>query len=129
MSLECLTTSDYIAIIGIAVGAILAIIGIIVEIIGGRCLRIATNIKNTAKNTGAGSIQQAQSIHNGLDDITVIKLSQEVSQNEIQNATAPIVAKIREHIIENLDKYIRFEIQDDGCLYVIYGDSEDEVSE
>ncbi|MCL2408896.1 MAG: hypothetical protein FWC96_04685 [Oscillospiraceae bacterium] len=67
MNFECLTTSDYIAIIGIAIGAVLTIIGIIVGIIGGKSLRIASNVKNSAKNTGAGSFQQAQYIHNGLD--------------------------------------------------------------
>ncbi|MCL2408897.1 MAG: hypothetical protein FWC96_04690 [Oscillospiraceae bacterium] len=54
-----------------------------------------------------------------------------ISQNEIQNATAQIKPKIIEHIVRDLDKYIRFKIDGDGNLFVIYGESEskDEASE
>jgi len=57
------------------------IIGIIVGIIGWKSLSAATRIKNTVK---AENVQQAQIIHNGLDDYAVIRLTKETTQEELE---------------------------------------------
>ena len=67
-------------LIGI-VGAIVGIIGIIVGIIGLKNVTTAIKIKNSIK---ADTVQQAQIIHNGLDDYAVIRLSRETTQEELK---------------------------------------------
>ena len=62
------------------------IIGIIVGIIGWKSLSAATKIKNSIKTGDASNIQQAQVIHNGLDDYAVIRLSRETTQEELKKA-------------------------------------------
>ena len=57
------------------------IIGIIVGIIGWKSLSAATRIKNSVK---AENVQQAQIIHNGLDDYAVIRLTKETTQEELE---------------------------------------------
>lgn len=57
------------------------IIGIIVGIVGWKSLSAATRIKNTVK---AENVQQAQIIHNGLDDYAVIRLTKEMTQEELE---------------------------------------------
>ncbi len=57
------------------------VIGIIVGIIGWKSLSAATRIKNTIK---AENVQQAQIIHNGLDDYAVIRLTKETTQEELE---------------------------------------------
>lgn len=58
------------------------IIGIIVGIIGWKSLSAATRIKNSVK---AENVQQAQIIHNGLDDYAVIRLTKETTQEELES--------------------------------------------
>ena len=62
------------------------IIGIIVGIIGWKSLSAATKIKNSIKTGDASNIQQAQVIHNGLDDYAVNRLSRETTQEELKKA-------------------------------------------
>ena len=57
------------------------VIGIIVGIIGWKSLSAATRIKNTIK---AENVQQAQIIHNGLDDYAVIRLTKETTQEKLE---------------------------------------------
>ena len=67
-------------IVGI-VGAVVGIIGIIVGLIGLKSVSTAIKIKNSIK---ADTVQQAQVIHNGLDDYAVIRLSRETTQEELK---------------------------------------------
>ena len=73
---------NWVTLINTAVG----IIGIIVGIIGWKSLSAATKIKNSIKTGDASNIQQAQVIHNGLDDYAVIRLSRETTQEELKKA-------------------------------------------
>lgn len=70
---------DWVTWINTAVG----IIGIIVGIIGWKSLTTATKIKNKAKADNGASIQQAQTINNGLDSYAVIRLSKDTTQEEL----------------------------------------------
>lgn len=70
---------DWVTWINTAVG----IIGIIVGIIGWKSLTTATKIKNKAKANNGASIQQAQTINNGLDSYAVIRLSKDTTQEEL----------------------------------------------
>ena len=67
-------------IVGI-VGAVVGVIGIIVGLIGLKSVSTAIKIKNSIK---ANTVQQAQVIHNGLDDYAVIRLSRETTQDELK---------------------------------------------
>ena len=67
-------------IVGI-VGAVVGVIGIIVGLIGLKSVSTAVKIKNSIK---ADTVQQAQIIHNGLDDYAVIRLSRETTQEELK---------------------------------------------
>ena len=60
---------------------VVGVIGIVVGIIGWRSLSEATKIKNTIK---ADTVQQAQIIHNGLDEYAVIRLTKETTQEELE---------------------------------------------
>ena len=69
------------------------IIGIIVGIIGWRSLSAATKIKNTVN---AKNVQQAQIIHNGLDDYAVIRLTKETTQEELERILKDLqLARVR----------------------------------
>ena len=70
---------DWVTWINTAVG----IIGIIVGIIGWKSLTTATKINNTAEASSGASIQQAQTINNGLDSYAVIRLSKDTTQDEL----------------------------------------------
>ena len=79
---------DWIAIFNSFIG----IVGIVVGIIGLRSLKAAMEIKNSVKNVSNSTVQQAQTItvNNGLDTYAVIKLSKEVTKEEL----AEIVERI-----------------------------------
>lgn len=79
---------DWVTWINTGVG----VIGIIVGIIGLKSLSMAIKIKNSAKANKGGTVQQAQVIHNGLDSYAVIKLSREITQEEMQK----VIEKINE---------------------------------
>lgn len=85
-------------IVGI-IGAVVGIAGIVVGVIGWKSLSAATKIKNSAKADNGATIQQAQVIHNGLDDYAVIRLSRETTQEELQK----VIAELRPAIWEELD--------------------------
>lgn len=69
------------------------IIGIVVGIIGWRSLSEATKIKNTIK---ADTVQQAQIIHNGLDEYAVIRLTKETTQEELERILKDLqLARVR----------------------------------
>ena len=91
-------------IVGI-VGAIVGIIGIIVGIIGFKSVTTAIKIKNSIK---ADTVQQAQIIHNGLDDYAVIRLSRETTQEElkkvIETLRPPTWEEIDGVVDEKIDK-------------------------
>ena len=70
---------DWVTWINTGVG----VIGIIVGIIGWKSLTTATKIKNKAKADNGASIQQAQTINNGLDSYAVIRLSKDTTQEEL----------------------------------------------
>lgn len=75
--MDATTLNTIVGIIGIIVG----IIGAVVGIIGLNCVTNAVKIKNSIK---ADTVQQAQIIHNGLDDYAVIRLSRETTQEELK---------------------------------------------
>lgn len=85
-----MTLSDYIGIIGIIVG----LIGIVVGLIGWKSLKVATKIKNVAKNTGTGSMQQAgRDIYNeGVDAHTALKFA----RDEVEKAERDIEKILKE---------------------------------
>ena len=70
---------DWVTWINTGVG----VIGIIVGIIGWKSLTTATKIKNKAKADNGASIQQAQTINNGMDSYAVIRLSKDTTQEEL----------------------------------------------
>lgn len=76
-------------IVGV-VGIIVGIIGAIIGIIGWKSLATATKISNRAKANNGSTVQQAQIIHNGLDDYAVIRLSKETTQEELQRLVASL---------------------------------------
>ena len=76
-------------IVGV-VGIIVGIIGAIIGIIGWKSLATATKISNRAKANNGSTVQQAQIIHNGLDDYAVIRLSRETTQEELQRLVASL---------------------------------------
>ena len=78
--MDATTINTIVGIIGIVVG----IIGAIIGIIGWKSLSTATKISNKAKADNGATVQQAQIIHNGLDDYAVIRLSKETTQEELQ---------------------------------------------
>jgi len=64
---------------------IVAIIGIIVGIVGAKCIQISVKTKIIAKNTDGGPVQQAQVINNsGVDIYTAVKLSQDTARKELE---------------------------------------------
>lgn len=69
-------------IVGI-VGIVSTIIGTVVGIIGWKSLTTVTKIKNTARADNGASIQQAQVMNIGLDNYAVIRLSKDVTQEEL----------------------------------------------
>ncbi len=78
--MDATTLNTIVGIVGIVVG----IIGAIIGIIGWKSLATATKISNKAKADNGSTVQQAQIIHNGLDDYAVIRLSRETTQEELQ---------------------------------------------
>ena len=69
------------------------VIGIVVGVIGWRSLSEATKIKNTIK---ADTVQQAQIIHNGLDEYAVIRLTKETTQEELERILKDLqLARVR----------------------------------
>lgn len=70
---------DWVTWINTGVG----VIGIVVGIIGWKSLTTATKINNKAKADNGASIQQAQTINNGLDSYAVIRLSKDTTQEEL----------------------------------------------
>ena len=72
---------------------VVGVIGIVVGIIGWRSLSEATKIKNTIK---ADTVQQAQIIHNGLDEYAVIRLTKETTQEELERILKDLqLARVR----------------------------------
>ena len=72
---------------------VVGVIGIVVGIIGWRSLSEATKIKNTIK---AYTVQQAQIIHNGLDEYAVIRLTKETTQEELERILKDLqLARVR----------------------------------
>lgn len=63
---------------------IVGIIGIIVGIIGWKSLDTAIKIKNSVSANNGAKVQQAQIIHNGLEDYAVIKLAKETTKEDIE---------------------------------------------
>ena len=84
---------------------IVAVIGIVIGFIGYKSLKIANKTINKAKNTGAGSIQQAEIINNGLDTYDVVKLSQDVAEKTVKENFVPITPeRVTEVFNETADK-------------------------
>lgn len=81
--MDTTTLNTVVGIIGIIVG----LIGVIVGVIGWKSLTTATKIKNNARTGNGSTVQQANSIHNGLDSYTVIKLSKETAQQELEKTS------------------------------------------
>ena len=77
--MDATTLNTIVGIIGIIVG----VIGAIVGIIGWNSITTANNIKNKAKADNGATIQQAQTIHNGMDSYAVIRLSRDTTQEEL----------------------------------------------
>lgn len=88
---------DFVTWINTAVGAI----GIIVGIIGWKSLSAATKIKNRIK---ADTVQQAQIIHNGLDDYAVIRLSRETTKEELERIILEMQPVTKNEISEIQEK-------------------------
>lgn len=88
-------------IVGI-VGVIVSVIGIVVGIIGLYNVTTAIKIKNSIK---ANTVQQAQIIHNGLDDYAVIRISRETTQEELKKSIE-MVLNIQKLNDENLNNRI-----------------------
>lgn len=78
--MDALVLNTVVGIVGIVVG----VIGAIVGVIGWKSLSSATKIKNNIKTGNSSNIQQAQVIHNGLDEYAVIRLSRETTQEELK---------------------------------------------
>lgn len=89
------------------IGIIVGIIGIIVGIIGWKSLSTAVKIKNSIKTGDASNIQQAQIIHNGLDDYAVIRLSRETTREELER----VLEEITEITEEDINKLFEERIQ------------------
>ena len=77
--MDATTLNTIVGIIGIVVG----VIGAIVGVIGWNSITTANNIKNRAKADNGATIQQAQTIHNGMDSYAVIRLSKDTTQEEL----------------------------------------------
>lgn len=90
---------DWVTWINTGVG----IIGIIVGIIGWRSLSTATKIKNSVK---ADVVQQAQVIHNGLDDYAVIRLSRETTQEELKKVIETLQQPQWEELYDIVDEKV-----------------------
>ena len=78
------------------INTVVGIVGIIVGIIGWKSLSTAIKINNTIK---ANTVQQAQIIHNGLDDYAVIRISREATKEELKKVIDSLqLAKWEEEI-------------------------------
>jgi len=93
---------EWLGVIGILVG----LIGIIVGIIGGRSLYISRSMNNTIKNPKDSTIQQAQTINNGLDSYAVIKLSKDTTKEELQSIVSSLAINEKKlgEIEQKMDK-------------------------
>ncbi len=78
MTLENL---NYIDVIDLLLG----IIGIIGAIIGVFNLVVYNKFKNYTKGNNSGIINQAQVINNGLDSYAIIKLTREITQEQLED--------------------------------------------
>lgn len=80
--------SDWVGLIGL----IASVIGVVVGIIGLRCLSKANSIK--ARNITSSSINQAETliVNNGPDTYAVIKIAKDVTQQELQGITDSLAA-------------------------------------
>ena len=74
------------------------IVGIIVGIIGWKSLSAATKINNKVKAEGNSTIQQAQTINNGLDSYAVIRLSKDATQEELLRLISEINLASKEDV-------------------------------
>jgi len=77
--MDATTLNTIVGIIGIVVG----LIGVVVGVIGWKNITTANNIKNRAKADNGATIQQAQTINNGMDSYAVIRLSKDTTQEEL----------------------------------------------
>ena len=68
------------------INTIVGVIGIAVGIIGWKSLS-ASKIKNKAKATDSATIQQAQTINNGLSSVDVINLTEDIVDKKIREKT------------------------------------------
>ena len=93
-------------IVGI-IGSVVGIVGIVVGVIGWKSLSAATKIKKSAKADNGSAIQQAQVIHNGLDDYAVIRLSRETTQEELQKVIVALRPMTPQEIEEVLSEKIK----------------------
>lgn len=109
-------------VVGI-VGAIVGIIGIVVGLIGLKSVSTAIKIKNSIK---ADTVQQAQIIHNGLDDYAVIRLSQQTTKEElgkiIENLQLPSRKEIQE-LKKEIDNIPRLDVRVEGDTLIFDGGS------
>lgn len=80
----------WVTIFNTAVG----IIGIVVGIIGLRSLSTVNKIRNNTGDVRESTIQQAQTINvnNGLDTYAIIKLSKQVTQEELAGIVERIIS-------------------------------------
>lgn len=85
-------------VVGI-IGTVFCIIGIIVGIIGLKNVNLAIKIKNSIN---ADVVQQAQIIHNGLDDYAVIRLSRDTSKEELEK----VIGSLKPAIWEEIDDIV-----------------------
>ena len=81
--------SGWVTILNTVVG----IIGILVGIIGWRSLSTANKIRNSIGDVRESTIQQAQTINvnHGLDTYAIIKLSKQVTQEELAGIVERII--------------------------------------
>ena len=109
-------------VVGI-IGAIVGIIGIVVGLIGLKSVSTAIKIKNSIK---ADTVQQAQIIHNGLDDYAVIRLSQQTTKEElgkiIENLQLPSRKEIQE-LKKEIDNIPRLDVRVEGDTLIFDGGS------
>lgn len=95
---------DPTTIVGI-VGAIVGVIGIVVGLIGLKSVTTAIKIKNSIN---ANTVQQAQIIHNGLDDYAVIRLSRETTQDELKK----VIENLKPPTWEEIDNIVTEKVND-----------------
>jgi hypothetical protein len=100
--MDATTLNTIVGIVGIIVG----IIGAVVGIVGWNSLSTAMEMKNRAKADNGASVQQAQTIHNGIDSYAVIRLSRDTTQQELARLVKEIQLATKSDIRETISSEV-----------------------